>query len=323
MLRAIVTSLVLIAALVPSAQAQAPAYPTKPIRFIVPFAAGAATDVGARNLATRLTEVLGQPIVVDNRPGAGGNLATRLLIQAPTDGYTLLAGGTSQVVNVHLYSNPGYDLFRDIAPVATTTSAASLLVVQESSPLKTVQQLIDAARTKTDKLTFGSGGNGTSAHLAGAAFLKLAGTEGIHVPYKSAAEIVQGLIGNQIDFGVPILAIAHSQVKAGRLRALAVSTPNRHPFYPDVPTFAEALPGGFSLTSWFGVMVAAGTPAPIIQQLHAAILKVQRTPEFERVTTRDGSQVFISESPQAVTQFLHKEYDLYKTLVAQTGAKVE
>lgn len=298
-------------------------YPSKPIRFIVPFAAGAATDIGARNLATRLAEVLGQPIIVDNRPGAGGNVATRLLIQAPADGYTLLAAGTSQVVNVHLYSNPGYDLFKDLVPVATSTSAASLLVVHEKSPYKTVQDLIQGARTKADKLTFGSGGNGTSAHLAGSAFLKLVNASGIHVPFKSAAEIVQNVMSGQVDFGVPILAVAHGQVKAGRLRALAVSTPERHPFFPEVPTFAEVLPGGFSLRSWFGVMAAAGTPAPIVRQLHAAIVKVQRTADFEQATLRDGSQVFILESPEAMAQFLRKEFELYRTLVGDTGAKVE
>ena len=299
------------------------AYPNKPLRLIVPFAAGAATDIGARNLATRLAEVLGQPIVVDNRPGAGGNLATRLLIQAPADGYTLLAGGTSQVVNMHLYANPGYDLFKDLAPVATTTSAASLLIVGDKSPYKSARELIEGARTKADKLTFGSGGNSTSAHLAGSAFLKLAGAEGIHVPYKSAAEIVQSVLSGQVDFGVPILAVAHAHAKAGRLRPLAVSTPIRHPFFPDVPTFAEVLPSAFELSSWFGVLAASGTPAPIIQQLHAAVLKVQRMPEFVQITERDGSRVFISDSPEAMARYLRTEHELYRTLVAQTGAKVE
>ena len=313
----------LIACLSGSVLAQTTGYPSKPIRLIVPFSAGAATDLGARNLATRLADVLGQPIVVDNRPGAGGNVATRLLIQAPADGYTLLAGGTGQVVNVHLFKDPGYDLFRDLAPVATTTSAASLLVVHESSPYKTAPELIAAARAAREPLTFGSGGLGTSAHLSGAAFLTLAQAKGVHVPFKSAAEIVQAVLGKQIDFGVPILAIAHPQVRAGKVRALAVSTATRHPLYPDVPTFSEILPGGFALNSWFGVLARSGTPPAIVQQLHAAIGKVLRTPDFEQVTMRDGSQVFISESPEAVGLYLRKEYDLYQKLVKQTGARVE
>lgn len=306
-----------------ASHAHGQAYPNKPLRLIVPFAAGAATDIGARNLATRLAEVLGRPIVVDNRPGAGGNLATQLLIQAPADGYTLLAGGTSQAVNVHLYANPGYDLFKDLAPVATTTSAASLLIVGDRSPYKSARELIEGARTKADKLTFGSGGSGTSAHLAGSAFLKLAGAEGIHVPYKSAAEIVQSVLGGQVDFGVPILAVAHAHAKAGRLRPRAVSTPLRHPFFPDVPTFAEVLPSAFELSTWFGIFAAAGTPAPIIQQLHAAVLKVQHTPEFVQVTERDGSRVFISDSPEAMARYLRNQHELYRTLVGETGAKVE
>ena len=231
--------------------------------------------------------------------------------------------GTSQPVNVHLYANPGYDLFKDLAMVATTTSAASLLIVGEKSPYKSARELIEGARAKTDKLTFGSGGNGTSAHLAGSAFLKLARAEGIHVPFKSAAEIVQNVLGGQIDFGVPILAVAHQQVKAGRLRALAVSTPKRHPFFPEVPTFAEVLPGGFSLTSWFGVMAAAGTPNAIVARLRAAILKVQRTPDFAAATVRDGSLVFITETQAELDEFLRREFELYRTLVAQTGAKLE
>ena len=303
--------------------AQTPAYPYKQIRFIVPFAAGAATDIGARNLATRLAEALGQPVVVDNRPGAGGNLATRLLIQAPADGYTLLAAGTSQVVNMHLYANPGYDLFKDLAMVATTSSAASLLIVGDKSPYKNARELIEGAKARPEKVTFGSGGNGTSAHLAGSAFLKFAGTDGIHVPFKSAAEIVQNVLGGQIDFGVPILAVAHQNVKAGRLRALAVSTPTRHPFFPDVPTFSEVLPGGFSLTSWFGVAAAIGTPPAIVEQLRATIIKIQRTPEFEQATVRDGSLVYITETQAGLNDFLRRESALYKTLVGQTGAKLE
>lgn len=306
-----------------NATAQAPSYPSKPIRLIVPFAAGAATDIGARNAAARLAEVLGQPIVADNRPGAGGNVATRLLIQAPADGHTLLAGGTSQVVNVHLFKDPGYDLFRDLVPVAMLTSAASLLVVNANSPHKSAADLLAAARAGQDKVTFGSGGIGTSAHLSGSAFLTFGGASGVHVPYRSAAEIVQGVLGSQVDFGVPILAVAHGPVRAGRLRALAVSTPERHPLFPDVPTFREVLPKPFALSSWFGILAAAGTPPAIVQQLHAAVLKVQRSKEFIEATTRDGSQVFVMESPQAMSAYVRQEYELYRTLVAQTGAKVE
>ena len=298
-------------------------YPARPIRFLVPFAAGAATDIGARNLATRLGEVLGQPIVVENRPGAGGNVATRMLVQAPADGYTMLAGGTSTVSNVHLYAHPGYDLFRDLNAVAGTTSAASLLIVNEKSPHRTAAELVEAVRSRPEKLTYGSGGIGTSAHMVGSALLKLVGAEGIHVPYKSAAEIVQGVLGGQVDFGAPILAVAHGQAKAGRLRALAVSTPARHPFFPEVPTFTEAFPGRFELTTWFGVFVATGTAPTIVDRLHAGIVKVQRTPEFEQATVRDGSLVFMSESPEQLAQWVRKEYELYRTLVARTGAKVE
>jgi tripartite-type tricarboxylate transporter receptor subunit TctC len=308
---------------VATAAAQTASYPTKPIRMLVPFAAGAATDIGARNLASRLAEVLGQPIVVENRPGAGGNVATRALIQAPTDGYTLLAGGNGQVSNVHLYTNAGYDYFRDLVPVASTTTAASLLVVNEKSPYRNARELIAGARTKADKLTFGSGGIGTSAHMAGSAFLKFAGAEGVHVPFKSAAEIVQAVLGGQIDFGVPILAVAHAQARAGRLRPIAVSTPQRHPMFPDVPTFTEVLPAPFALTTWFGIFVATGTPEPVVRQLHAAIVKVQRQPEFEQATVRDGSLVFMLDSPEAFAQFARKEFELYRTLVAQTGAKVD
>ena len=212
---------------------------------------------------------------------------------------------------------------RSLNAANSTTSAASLLIVGEKSPYKNARELIEGAKTKADKLTFGSGGNGTSAHLAGSAFLKLAGTDGIHVPFKSAAEIVQNVLGGQIDFGAPILAVAHQHAKAGRLRALAVSTPKRHPFFPDVPTFAEVLPGGFSLSTWFGVMAASGTPPAIVDQLRAAIIKAQRTADFEQATLRDGSLVYITETQSALNDLVRREYDLYKTLVGQTGAKLE
>jgi len=321
-MKSLLTTIVL-CGLAAAAHGQTSTYPSRPLRMLVPFAAGAATDIGARNLATRLGEVLGQPIVVENRPGAGGNLATRMLVQAPPDGYTLLASGTGVVANVHLYANAGYDALRDVIPVAATTSAASLLVVSEKSPFRTARELAEGARARADKLTFGSGGIGTSAHLVSSAMLTAIGAQAIHVPYKSAAEIVQSVMGGQVDFGSPILAVAHGQVKAGRLRALAVSTPARHPFFPDVPTFAEAFPGNFQLTTWFGMFVAAGTPQAIVDRLHAGIVRVQKTPEFEQATQRDGSLVFVSETPAAFAEWVRREYDIYRTLVAQSGAKVE
>lgn len=306
-----------------AAGSHAQSYPHKPIRMIVPFAAGAATDIGARNLATRLAEVLGQPIVVDNRPGAGGNLATRLLVQAPADGYTILAGGTGQIANMHLFGNPGYDLFKDLVLAATTTSATSILVVNANSPYRTAPELAAAARSQRNKLSYGSGGLGTSAHLSGSMFLQLAGAEAVHVPYKSAAEIVQSVLGGQADFGVPILAVAHQHIKAGRLRALAVTIPSRHPLFPDVPTFAEAMPGKFSLTTWFGIIVSSGTAPAIIEQLRTAIIRVQRTKDFQEATERDGSLVTITETQAALDAFVRKEYEMYKVLVAQSGAKVD
>lgn len=306
-----------------AAWAQAVVYPSKPIRLIVPFAAGAATDIGARNLATRLADVLGQPIVVDNRPGGGGNLATRLTIQAPADGYTLLAAGTGLISNVFLYGDPGYEPFRDIVAIAPTTKAASMLIVRDDAPWKTAQEFVAALRGNTLKPAYGSGGIGTSAHMAGSAFLKLAGAEGVHVPYKSAAEIVQSVLGGQVVFGVPILAVAVGPAKAGRLRPLAVSTPERHPQFPEVPTFAEALGKPFALTTWFGIAARAGTPEPIVRQLHTAILKVQAMPSFREATARDGSLVFTLDSPQAFTAFLREEEKIYRTLVAETGAKAE
>ncbi len=320
---ALVIALASAAVMLASPRVHAQPYPSKPLRMIVPFAAGAATDIGARNLATRLAELLGQPIVVDNRPGAGGNVATRMLVQAPADGYTIMAGGTGQIANMHLFGNPGYDLFKDLRLIATTTSATSILVVNGNAPYRTAQDLAAAARVQRDKLSYGSGGLGTSAHLSGATFVRLAKAESVHVPYKSAAEIVQGVLGGQVDFGVPILAVAHQHIKAGRLRALAVTIPTRHPLFPDVPTFAEAMPGDFSLTTWFGILVASGTPQAISDQLRTAIIRIQRTKDFQEATERDGSLVTITETQAALDAFVRKEYEMYKVLVAQSGAKVE
>src|SRR5438034_5972010 len=256
--RALAAALLVVAAPVALGQV---AYPTKPVRLVVPFPAGGTTDLLARAAAQKLSEAWGQQVIVDNRPGAAGNIGAELVAKAAPDGYTLLMGTVgTHAINASLYAKMPYDHVKDFAPVILVAGVPNVLVVNPSLPVHSVQELIAYAKANPGKLNFASSGSGTSIHLSGELFKVMTGVQMTHVPYKGSAPALQDLLGGQVQLMFDNLPPSLPQIKAGRLRALAVTSATRAPALPDVPTVAEAGLPGFEASSWFGVLAPAGTP---------------------------------------------------------------
>jgi tripartite-type tricarboxylate transporter receptor subunit TctC len=256
------------AALLASTTAVAQGFPNKPVRIIVPFSAGGATDIVTRVVSQKLTETWGQSIVVDNRAGAGGNIGAELAAKAPADGYTIfMTSGSIVTANPHMYKKLPYSAEKDLLAVTNVASGPQAIVVNPSFPAKTVRDLINMAKAKPKGVTFGSAGIGTQTHLAGENFIFSAGIDVVHIPYKGEAPAVSDLIGGQIQFVTPNLSAAIAFVRSGKLRALAVTSRERSKQLPDVPAVAETLPG-FENLGWFGFMVPTGTPAPVVAKIH-------------------------------------------------------
>lgn len=253
-------------------------FPTKPVRVIVPFSAGGATDIVTRVVAQKLTDIWGQTIVVDNRAGAGGNIGADLAAKAPADGYTLfMTSGSIVTANPHMYRKLSYDAAKDLVAVTNVASGPQAIVVNPSFPGRTVKDLIDMAKTKPDSVTFGSAGIGTQTHLAGENFIATAGLNVRHIPYKGEAPAIADLLGGQIQFVTPNLSAAIVHVRAKRLRALGVTSPTRARQLPDVPAVAETLPG-FENLGWFGFMVPAGTPQAVVAKIHRDTVAALKDP---------------------------------------------
>lgn len=303
----------------------APAYPSKPIRFVVPFPPGGPLDITARAIGQKLTEAWGQPVVVDNRPGAGGSLGAELVAKAPADGYTLLMGAVStHAINPHLYARVGYDPLRDFAPVALVAEVPNVLVVNPAAlPVSSVAELVALAKAKPGHLNFGSGSTGSTGHLAGELFKSLAGVDMVHIPYKGAAPAMQDLLAGQVQLMFDNLASAAPQVKAGKLRALAVTTAKRSPAMPDVPTVNEAGVKGFDLSTWFGVFVPAGTPPEIVAKLNAGIVAALESKELRERLAAMGTEPRPGNTPEAFAAFVRAENAKYASVVKQSGAKVD
>ena len=272
-------------ALLASTTIAAQGFPTKPVRIIVPFSAGGATDIVTRVVAQKLTDIWGQTIVVDNRAGAGGNIGADLAAKAPADGYTMfMTSGSIVTANPHMYRKLSYDAAKDLVAVTNVASGPQAIVVNPSFAGKTVKDLIDMAKAKPDSVTFGSAGIGTQTHLAGENFIASAGLNVRHIPYKGEAPAIADLLGGQIQFVTPNLSAAIVHVRAKRLRALGVTSPTRAKQLPDVPAVAETLPG-FENLGWFGFMVPAGTPQSVIAKIHrdtvAALKDAEITKRFD------------------------------------------
>ena len=304
------------------APASAQTYPTKPIRVVVPFPAGSGVDTVARQVVSRTAAALGQAIVIDNRAGAGGNIGTEFVARQPADGYTLLFNATQLVGNPGL-GNTRYDAIRDFAPVVLVSRIPALLVVPASSPVKTVDDLIALARSKPGALSYASGGNGGIGHYAGELFKTNGGNlDIVHVPYKSATEQVTSVMVNETHLAFPALMIALPQVRAGKLRPLAVTTASRSPLFPEVPSTREALSPGFTLDAWYGLLAPAGTPPAIIDRLNAEVRKVLADPAV-RETLIGGSHEIVGSTPAEFARVIASDLRLWTDLAVRLKVTAE
>jgi len=303
-------------------QAQ-PAFPTKPITIIVPFSAGGTTDILARVVGLYMGTDLGQPVVVDNRAGAGGNIGGQAAARATADGYTLFMGTVgTHAINQSLYKKMPFDPIKDFAPLSRVAMVPNLLVANPSQPYKNVKEMIAYAKANPGKINFGSSGNGSSIHLSGELFKQMAGVDMQHVPYRGSAPAVSDLLGGQISVMFDNMPSAIPHVKGGKLRALAVTTAKRSPALPDVPTIAEAGVPGYEATSWFGLLAPAGTPAPIVAKLNASILKALADPEVKKKLAEQGAEPF-GEKPEQFAAFIQAETAKWGKVVKDSGASLD
>jgi tripartite-type tricarboxylate transporter receptor subunit TctC len=309
------------AAFIASAHAQP--YPSKPIRLIMGFPPGSTVDILARPVAQRLTEALGQPVIVDNRSGATGIIANELVAKAPPDGYTLLSAPSSSLTSTpHLNDRLPYDALRDFVPVAQLSAFGYVLVVHPSVPAKTLRDLIALARSRPSGLAYGSSGTGSGFHLAGELFQKMAKIKLLHVPYKGGPPGVTDLLAGRIDFMFYSLAVIQSQVKAGKLRVLAVTAPQRDPLLPDVPTMAEGGVPGYEATGWHGIFAPGGTSREIVERLNTQVVRILATPEVREIWLQQGMGTS-SANPAQLAQRMRADYDFYGRLIREAGIKSE
>ena len=300
--------------------AAAQAWPGKPVKIIVPFAAGGATDVVARLLAQKLQEAWGQSVVVENRAGAGGNIGAEVVAKSPGDGYTLLmTSGSIVTANPHIYKSMPFDAARDLVPITNVATGPQVIAVNTSVPAKDLRELIALAKASPGKVNFGSAGVGTQTHLAAENFLYSAGVEMTHVPYKGESAAITDLMGGQIQVATPNLGAAINLIKDGKLRALAVTSRDRSTQLPDVPAAAEVLPG-FENAGWFGLMAPAGTPADVIDRIYRDSAKVLLSEEFRGKLAQQGMMP-VANSPADFGAAIRDESARWAKVVQQRGLK--
>jgi tripartite-type tricarboxylate transporter receptor subunit TctC len=292
-------------------------YPAKPIRLVVPLAAAGGMDTVARGVGLKLTENLGQTIVVDNRPGAGGSIGAELVAHAAPDGYTLIMVSASAVIHPLMY-RARYDAIRDFAPVSQVTTQPYVIVVHPSLPVKSVAELVAFAKSNRGKLNFASAGNGSLIHLTGELFKVATGIEMVHVPYKGIGAAYPDLIAGQVQLTFASIISALPQIKAQRLRPLAVTGPQRAQAAPELPTVAESGVPGFAVTQWYGILAPAGTPRAIIERLNAEIVKVLRQAEVTSRLAGDGAEP-VGSSPQQFAAHIKAERDKWARVIKQAG----
>ena len=308
--------------LVPAAVAQT-AYPTRPIRMIVPYPPGSGTDFTAREVSALYSKALGQPVVIDNRPGAGGAVGTALAANASADGYTLLISGTSSLaINPALYKKLPYDPIRDFAPVSLIGTAPSLLVVTPSLPVKTIGDLIALAKSKPGQINYASGGIGSAPHLAGELLNSMADIKMVHVPFKGGGPSLTGVMSGQVHLFLGGMSAAMPPVKDGRLRGIAVTSPKRSQFMPDVPTIAESGLPGFDVVNWYAIFVPAATPGPIVSRLTTEIVKALAAPEIRKRFAALATDAE-SSTPEQLGAYHRSEMKKWAQVVKTAGIKPE
>ncbi len=308
----------------PAALAQEPAaaYPSKPIKLLVPFPPGGAADTFARFIADKLSQSWSQGVVVDNRPGGGGIVATQAAAKAPADGYTLLVVTVGHAVNPHLHAKLPYDTEKDLLPVARIATLPSVLVVNPNVPARNVAELLALAKAQPGKLTYASSGNATTSHVAGAMLASQGKLNLVHVPYKGSAPAITDLIGGQVDMIIDPLVSSAQHIKAGKLRALAISTARRSPLAPELPTLAEAGVPGYDFSAWFLLLSQSGVPAPIVKKLNDEVTRVMALPE-----TREKFHAMGAEpgqgTPAELQAFVASEIRRFGEVARASGMKAD
>jgi tripartite-type tricarboxylate transporter receptor subunit TctC len=307
-------------AMVSATSADAQTWPARPIRMIVPFATGGGTDIQARLFSAKLQPTLGT-VIVDNRPGGGGNIGAELVAKAPPDGYTVLFQSASLAVNQTLYRKLNYSAVRDLAPVLLVSSTPLVLVVHPSVPAKSVKDLVTLAKANPDKLNYASTSSGTTSHLSAELFKTMTGTRITHIPYKGSGPAVTALMGGEIDMLFSPMPPTVPLVKAGRIRALAVTTLKRSPVMPDVPTMNDTLKG-FESDNWYGMFFPAGTPREIINRFHAEMSKVFKDADVRALMAKEGAEP-LGSSPDEFGAYFKKEVEKYAKVIKAAGAQVD
>ncbi|HKE38923.1 MAG TPA: tripartite tricarboxylate transporter substrate binding protein [Casimicrobiaceae bacterium] len=298
-------------------------YPVKAIRLIVPFPPGGPLDVVARSVGQKLSEAWAQPVVVDNRPGAGGNIGADLVAKSAPDGYTILEGALStHAVNVSLYGKLPYDPIKDFVPITLVAVTPNVLVVNPSLPVTSVAGLIAYAKANPGKLSFASGSNGSAGHLAGELFKREAGVDMVHIPYKGGAPALQALLAGDTQLMFDNLANSTPQLKAGKLKALAVTTAKRSPLAPELPTLAESGLPGFDIYTWWGFLAPAGTPKDIIDKWNVEVTRILNTPEMRALFAQQGAEPSPT-TPEQFAALIRSEIPKYAKIVKESGAKVD
>jgi tripartite-type tricarboxylate transporter receptor subunit TctC len=307
-----------------SAVACAQNYPQKPIRMIVPAAAGSSADIGSRFVAQQLAIALGQPVVVENKPGAGGTIGLAALARAAPDGYTIgLAAEPMLVFTQAIYPKPGYDPRKDFSPIALLARAANVLVVHPSNPASTAADIVAAAKAKPGTMTFSSGGSSTSHHLSGVLFSRVTGTDLVHVPYKSAPQAVLAVVTNEVTMGFFNTPLVIGLLKEGKLKAIGVTSRIRSPLLPEVPTLDEQGVKGYEVDTWAGYVAPAGTPSPIVEKLHAELVRINASAQAKQTLARQGFDLAAPLTASEFGKLIADEFDRWMPIVKGSGAKVD
>lgn len=305
----------------------AQAYPSKPLKWIVPFSAGGPTDSFSRPVAQKLSELLGQPVIVENLPGAGASIGMDRLAKSPPDGYTIgLATTGTHAINPHLYGKRlPHDTLKDFTPLTLAVKYTNVLIVNPNVPAKNVAELVAYAKANPDKVNFGSAGNGASNHLSGEVLKYVTGAPMAHIPYKGSAPALADVIGGSLTFMFDIFVTVLPQVQAGKVRALAVTSDKRSPHAPDIPTMAESGIQGFTEAGsdlWFGIVGPAGMPKAVVEILNAKLLEAMRTPEVRQRVNAQAFELWTS-TPDEFTKVIRTDYDRWGKIVKASGAKID
>lgn len=302
--------------------AWAQAWPSKPISLVVPFPAGGTTDVLARAVGQELSKSLGQPVVVESKPGAGATLGADFVAKSKADGYTLLMGAVHHTIASSVYKKLPYDFQKDLTPVTTVALVPNVLVINPNVAAKNTKELLALAKASPGKLTYGSNGNGTGQHLIGAQFESMGGVELLHVPYKGSGPLTTDLLGGQITMSFDTITPVLSHIKAGKLRALAVTTAKRSPALPDVPTLDESGLKGFNFGTWFGILAPANTPRDVVVRLNAEIVKIVNAPDFKKKMEDIGAEP-IGNTPEQMAKQIKDDTERFAKLVKDAGVSID